>query len=78
MSNHNAAETNERSGADGPFARLGTEVDDLLRSFIPSDEVTRHFMNARVEILKGVRALIDARIERLSREGQKGVSITIE
>ena len=78
MRSHQEAEASGRPTAEGPFARMGAEVDNLLRSLIPSDEVTRHFTNARIEILKGVRALIDARIERLSREGQKGVSITVE
>ena len=65
------------SSAQGPFARLGAEVDNLLRSFVP-DEVYEHFTNARVEVLKGLRAMIDARIQRLSSEARKGVSITVE
>jgi hypothetical protein len=64
--------------AGGPFARLGAEIDNLLRSVIPSDDAVEHFANARVEVLKGMRAIIDARIERLSSEGRKGVTIKIE
>ena len=67
-----------RGAAEGPFARLGSEVDNLLRSLVPSDEVCQHFANARVEVLKGLRAMIDARIQRLSSEARKGVSITVE
>ncbi len=64
--------------SSGPFARLGAEIDNLLRSVIPSDEAFEHFTNARVEALKGVRAIIDARIERLSSESRKGISIKVE
>jgi len=37
-----------------------------------------HFRNARVEFLKGVRSLIDDRIERLSREERKGTHVVVE
>lgn len=71
-------EATGQAAAAGPFTRLGADLDNLLRSFVPSEEVCEHFTNARVEILKGVRAMIDARIERLSGEGRKGMSVTIE
>jgi hypothetical protein len=70
--NANQASTN------GPFARLGADLDSLLRSVIPSEEALDHFTNARIEVLKGVRALIDSRIDRLSAETKKGVSVAIE
>jgi len=68
----------ERAASNGPFARFGAGIDSLLRSVIPSDEATDHFAKARVEVLKGVRAIIDARIARMSNEGRKGVSIKVE
>lgn len=37
-----------------------------------------HFRNARVEFLKGIRSLIDARIARLSRQETKGSTVTVE
>ncbi len=37
-----------------------------------------HFRNARVEFLKGIRSLIDDRIEHLSREERKGTRVTVE
>ena len=66
------------SAYGGPFARLGAEIDNLLRTVMPSDKAAEHFLNARVEVLKGVRALIDGRIERLSSKDRKGVSIDVE
>ena len=37
-----------------------------------------HFKNARIEFLKGVRSLIDDRIECLSREERKGARVVVE
>ena len=43
-------------------------------------EATRdHFRNSRVEFLKGLRSLLDSRIEHLSRASeQKGTRVTVE
>lgn len=62
----------------GPCARFGAELDTLLRSLAPSEDVRQHFTNARIEVLKGLRGLIDERIQRLSTESQKGTSVPIE
>jgi hypothetical protein len=67
-----------RSTPDGAFTRIGRDLDNLLRNCVPSGEVSQHFTNARLEVLKGLRAMIDARIDRLSSEKQKGVSIPVE
>jgi hypothetical protein len=38
-----------------------------------------HFRNSRVEFLKGLRSLLDARIERLTRHAEgKGTSVPVE
>jgi hypothetical protein len=37
-----------------------------------------HFRNARVEALKGIRSLIDARIDHLSQQAPKGTKVTVE
>ena len=43
-------------------------------------EATRdHFRNSRMEFLKGLRSLIDERIEHLSRHDEhKGTKVTVE
>jgi hypothetical protein len=43
-------------------------------------KVTRdHFRNSRIEFLKGLRSLIDERIERLSRHAEpKGTSVPVD
>lgn len=42
------------------------------------DNTREHFRNARLEALKGVRSILDARIERLSQNAQKGTKVTVE
>jgi hypothetical protein len=37
-----------------------------------------HFRNARIEVLKGIRSMLDARIERLSQRTAKGTKVTVE
>ncbi len=37
-----------------------------------------HFRNARVEVLKGIRSLLDDRIANLSRKESKGTPVTVE
>jgi hypothetical protein len=43
-----------------------------------SDATRNHFRNSRVEFLKGVRSLLDARIARLVREENKGTHVVVE
>jgi hypothetical protein len=45
---------------------------------IGSDEAWNHVRNARVEMLKAVRSIIDARIEHLSGTQHKGTKVTVE
>ncbi len=58
------------------------EVNDAMNRFAkefgPSDEVRSHFRNSRVEFLKGIRRIIDERIDRLSKNEQKGERVTVE
>jgi hypothetical protein len=43
-----------------------------------TDATRNHFRNSRLEFLKGVRSILDARIARLSREERKGTHVTVE
>ncbi len=43
-----------------------------------SEATKGHFRNSRVEFLKGLRALLDDRIAKLSREESKGTRVTVE
>jgi hypothetical protein len=59
---------------------LGEEFSRMASKLGPSDEVQTHFRNARIEFLKGLRTLIDERIEKVSRaqSASKGSTITVE
>ena len=43
-----------------------------------SQATNDHFRNARVEFLKGVRAIIDTNIEALSKHETKGTRVVVE
>lgn len=57
---------------------LCAELKEFLRAMEPSPKVTEHFKNARIEVLKGIRQVIDNRIEHLSRSAPQGRKITVE
>jgi hypothetical protein len=44
---------------------------------LPS-EAAAHFRQARIEVLKGVREVIDHRIENLSRTSRKGTRVAVD
>jgi hypothetical protein len=43
-----------------------------------SEATQDHFRNSRVEFLKGLRSLLDARIAHLTHEESKGTHVTVE
>jgi hypothetical protein len=43
-----------------------------------SDATNDHFRNSRIEFLKGIRSLIDDRINRLSKDEAKGTKVVVE
>ena len=58
---------------------LCREVLDQFRdTFGVSENVREHFTNSRIEFLKGIRAVIDNRIESLGKTGQRGTKIAVE
>jgi hypothetical protein len=56
----------------------GPLLSELLHRLGPPTEARRHFEAARVEFLKGLRAVLDARIEQIARRGAKGEKINVE
>jgi hypothetical protein len=55
----------------------GPQMSEMVRHCI-SESAIDHFRNSRVEFLKGLRSLIDSRIEHLSRAHQKGTTVPVE
>ncbi len=53
-----------------------TEAISELLGFSPS--VKQHLHNSRIELLKALREVIDARIDHLSSQSQKGTKVAVE
>ena len=72
--------TNKTPNATGPCAcqGMGPALSELLQRLGPPEQARRHFETARLEILKGFRALLDARIEQRSKTKSKGEKIAVE
>jgi hypothetical protein len=56
----------------------GPAMTELLQRLAPPAEARRHFDTARVEFLQGLRAVLDARIERLTKPKARGQAIKVE
>jgi len=53
-------------------------VETFREQFKVPSEVQEHFKNSRIEFLKGIRAMIDSRIEKLSSASERGAKIAVE
>ena len=53
-------------------------LDQFRAHFHVTPEVKQHLTNSRVEFLKAVRSVIDARIEHLSSKPSQGTKIAVE
>jgi predicted Fe-Mo cluster-binding NifX family protein len=56
----------------------GPEVSKLLSSMGPGESAMGHFRSARIEFLKGIRAIIDKQIESVQRMEPKGAKVNVE
>jgi hypothetical protein len=63
------------TGERSVFEEMGTE---LRRCFGISDQVAQHFRNARIEVLKGMRQMIDDRIDQINKVQNRGTKIVVE
>lgn len=72
--------THQNAGQSVAYERcLCREVVDQMRDFLGvSPQVREHFTNSRIELLKGIRAIIDSRIEQLSKASPAGTKIAVE
>jgi len=72
--------TQKNSGQTVAHERcLCREVLDQVRDVLSvSPAVHEHFTNSRIEFLKGIRAMIDSRIEHLSKASPQGTKIAVE
>ncbi|MEZ5402038.1 MAG: hypothetical protein R2729_20365 [Bryobacteraceae bacterium] len=68
------------SGGGCGCAGAGPAFTDFLRNLGPADEVRDHFHRARIEFLKGIRAMVDQQIRHATEDAgaKKGAKITVE
>jgi hypothetical protein len=57
---------------------VGPLLSDLLRRLGPPEEARSHFETARLEILKGLRAILDARIDQVAKRSSRGEKIEVQ
>lgn len=70
----------EKTTGTGTHAH-GCLFCDTVKPFLEhcwSDATRDHFRTSRVEFLKGLRSLLDARIANLSHEEAKGTHVVVE
>jgi len=58
----------------------GPMLTQFLRSIGPSEQVSQHFRNAQLEVMKGLRAFLDEQIAARSADtgATHGTRITVE
>ena len=78
MSEQEATQQNATQPASQERCLCREIVNQFRDAFGVSPKVREHFTNSRIEFLKGIRAVIDSRIEHLSGAGQRGTKIAVE
>lgn len=71
-------EQKQRSTIDAFCDGLRDGLHSLADSITPPATATRHFHQARIEFLSGIREMIDHRIDRLSRQHNRGTTVPVE
>jgi hypothetical protein len=77
----NEQQTSQQPSGEQPVYErcLCRELLDHFRAhFNVTPEVKQHLTNSRVEFLKAVRSVIDARIDHLSAKQSHGTKIAVE
>lgn len=52
--------------------------EKAAEAFLPPEEARHHFRQARVELWKGIRELVDSRISHLNRDDSKGARVVVD
>lgn len=66
------------TGTSGRAERCGDLADQVAEIVGLRPDTRQHLRNARIEILKAVRSVIDSRIDRLTHAGQKGTKLSVD
>ncbi len=76
---NNKTKRNQKQASGPCLCQLaGQALSEFMQRIGPPAAARDHFESARAEFLKGLRALLDARIERRSRPRAKGEKISVE
>lgn len=80
MSEAQGASADAKAGAQREYwcCRLRRGLEEIAGNFAPPDAACSHFREARIEVLRGIREMIDHKIQRLSREDTRGSRIVVE
>jgi hypothetical protein len=78
VSNFKPAGRRPKPGGPCLCQGLGPALTEFLRRVGPPEEARRHFDSARVEILKGLRAILEARIQQATGASARGQKIKVE
>jgi hypothetical protein len=62
----------------GSGPALSNLVDQAMRQLGPSEPVRQHFRQARIEVLKGLRALLDEQITAAQQPASKGTRLSVD
>jgi hypothetical protein len=74
-----ASEAKANSSSGCVCGGKGPALSQMLEMIMPSAAAGEHFRNARIEMLKGFRELLDQRIQSLSEKQQhKGTKLNVE
>lgn len=60
------------------FCEVTAAMGPLLQSLGGSDEAKKHFRQSRLEFMKGVRSMLDDRIESMSSQKPAGTRVVVE
>lgn len=72
------SDTNENTQANCICAGNGPKLTMLVEMLLPSGEAGGHFRQAHVELLKGLRAVLDQRIEAMSKADRPGTRLNVD
>ena len=80
--------SDESSKAEGTAQRaeaiclcggFGPSLSKMVQAMAPSGAAGEHFRRARIEMLKGIREVVNRRIEELSKGAEtQGTKVTVE
>lgn len=72
MNESGSERTDARRQADCLCGTIRRGLEEAVEMLIPPETACNHFREARIEFLRGVRDIVDHRIDRISRSKSTG------